>query len=64
VINNGVDHVDDIEPDLPSLLQGVPDGDAQDSRRFTDLTPVADSASSRHGWITCTARPNEEPLLI
>jgi hypothetical protein len=56
--------VDDTEPDLPSLLQGVPDGDAQDSRRFTDLTPLADSACSRHGWITRAARPNGEPLLI
>ena len=40
MINNGVDHVDDAQPDLSSLLQGVFDADASGSLGLPGLTPV------------------------
>ena len=40
MINNGVDHVDDAQPDLSSLLQGLFDADASGSSRLPGLTPV------------------------
>jgi hypothetical protein len=40
VINNGVDHVVDTQPDLSAFLQDPPDGDAQGSLRIHGLAPA------------------------
>jgi hypothetical protein len=47
VINNGVDHVDLPEPDLPPLMPGTPDGDAK--AQFRSGQPVSWSGESLRG---------------
>jgi hypothetical protein len=58
LINNGVDHVDDSQPDLPPLLQGSSRGDAQPSawlmgqppnRLRSELNSALIAALAKHG---------------